>query len=1274
MTQKPTSRAEPLRFVLITLDHHVAGAIERTRAALAKDIPGLELVMHVASDFEDPAAAAAARADIATADIVFANMLFLEPHIQAVLPALQARRDNCDAMVCAMSAGEVMRLTRMGSFKMDGSASGPMALLKKLRGQKPAKDGKATDGGARQMAMLKKLPKILRFIPGTAQDVRIYFLTLGYWLAGSSDNLGDLVRTLVNRYADGPRRHLRGTLSPQPPREYPEMGLYHPSLPSKMTTELSAMPTSPSPAGTVGVVIMRAYVLSGDTGHYDAAIAALEARGLRVLPIFAAGLDARPAIEKFFIDNGKVKIDALVSLTGFSLVGGPAFNDAKAGEEILARLDVPYVAAQPLELQTIEQWQNSPTGLTPVESTLMVAIPELDGATGPIVFGGRSAPGTGGRAADMAGIPDRVDLLARRVAQLIELRTTPAAKRNVAIVLFNFPPNGGATGTAAYLSVFESLFNTLKAMAAEGYDVEVPATVDELRARVLEGNAARYGTDANVVALVSVDDHVRYEPHLEEIEKQWGPAPGKLQTDGQNLLILGARFGRVLVGIQPAFGYEGDPMRLLFESGFAPTHAFSAFYRYLREGFGAHVALHFGTHGALEFMPGKQAGMSAECWPERLIGDLPNLYLYAANNPSEGAVARRRSAATLVSYLTPPVTEAGLYRGLAALRSSLDAIRGLPPGHGEIARALPLLQSQAVALELACAGAPPWHPDGPELAALSSSMSELEQTLIPCGLHVLGEGMTAEARADTIAAMVDGTPLSVLSRTAVDALVAGGSTDVVMAESGLASTPANVALLEELAQTNRHLQENQELPALMHALDAGFVRPAPGGDLLRTPTILPTGRNVHGFDPFAIPSAFAILDGAEQAARLLARHVAEGNALPESVALVLWGTDNLKSGGGPIGQALALLGARPRFDSYGRLCGAALMPLEELGRPRIDVLITVSGIFRDLLPLQTRLLAEAALLASAADEPLELNFVRRHTLAHQKSHGCDLETAALRVFSNADGAYGANVNHLIDAGTWENEDELGDAFARRKSFAYGIKGPPVRHDGLLKSVLAGVELTYQNVESVELGVTSLDQYFDALGGMTRAATRERGTAPAVYIGDQTHGAAKVRTLNEQVALETRTRSLNPRWSEEMLKHGAEGVRHIEAQITNTLGWSATTGRVDAWVYRELTTTYLLDPAMRARLAALNPKAASKLAQRLIEASDRSYWSPDADMLAAMHDAADEIEDRLEGVTRPIPSAATAAETSPSTVSTSTATRVEPRAQAFGLSLDNAHAA
>ena len=261
----------------------------------------------------------------------------------------------------------------------------------------------------------------------------------------------------------------------------------------------------------------------------------------------------------------------------------------------------------------------------------------------------------------------------------MRLRTGDRAKRKVAIVLFNFPPNGGATGTAAFLGVYESLHRTLKAMQEAGYTVEVPETVDALRERIVEGNGARYGAGANVVARIDVDDHIRREAFLAEIEAQWGPAPGRHQTDGASLFVLGERFGNVLVGIQPAMGYEGDPMRLLFERGFAPTHAFSAFYRYLREDFGADVVLHFGMHGSLEFMPGKQVGLSAACWPERLIDALPNVYLYAANNPSEGALAKRRSAATLVSYLTPSLAHAGLYRGLVDLKATLDRYRALDP-------------------------------------------------------------------------------------------------------------------------------------------------------------------------------------------------------------------------------------------------------------------------------------------------------------------------------------------------------------------------------------------------------------------------------------------------------------------------------------------------------------------------------------------------------------------------------------------------------------------
>jgi len=781
--------------------------------------------------------------------------------------------------------------------------------------------------------------------------------------------------------------------------------------------------------------------------------------------------------------------------------------------------------------------------------------------------------------------------------------------------------------------VYESLFNTLKAMKASGYAVEAPASVDALRERILRGNAERLGTAANVAVRIPVEDHVRRETHLAEIEAQWGPAPGRHQTDGASIFVLGAQFGNVLVGVQPAMGYEGDPMRLLFERGFAPTHAFSAFYRYLRDDFGADVVLHFGMHGSLEFMPGKQVGMSASCWPERLIGSLPNVYLYAANNPSEGALAKRRSAATLVSYLTPSLAQAGLYRGLTDLKASVERYRATDvEASDERARLAELVQSQAAAIDLAHAE-PAWgRRAADEIAKLGSAILELEYALIPRGLHVVGEPPSVEERAETVAALAEGSFGLSGDLAGLRALVAGASLETAMAGFGAAATQENRYAFAELARLDRLLSKDHETSALMRALDGRFVAPVAGGDLIRNPSILPTGRNLHGFDPYRIPSAFAIADGARQAERVLARYASDGHPFPECVAIVLWGTDNLKSEGGPIGQALALIGAQPRFDAYGRLSGASLIPLEELGRPRVDIVVTVSGIFRDLLPLQVRLLAEATYLAASADEPDELNFVRKHACARSAESGCDLETASLRVFSNAEGAYGANVGMLIDAGAWTDEDEISQTFARRKCFAYGLKGQSAAQPDLLQRVLATVDFAYQNLDSVELGVTSIDHYFDSLGGIGRAAARARGGRVApVYISDQTRGEAKVRSLSEQVALETRTRVLNPKWYEGMLKHGYEGVRQIEAHVTNTVGWSATTGQVDPWVYQRITETFVLDPEMRRRLSELNPAASSKLANRIMEAHERGYWTPDPKTLAQLVEAGDEFEDRLEGV-------------------------------------------
>jgi magnesium chelatase subunit H len=507
-----------------------------------------------------------------------------------------------------------------------------------------------------------------------------------------------------------------------------------------------------------------------------------------------------------------------------------------------------------------------------------------------------------------------------------------------------------------------------------------------------------------------------------------------------------------------------------------------------------------------------------------------------------------------------------------------------------------LVQAQAAAVDLAQAE-PSWAPADLEgrIVRLTEALLELEYTLIPHGLHVVGETLDAPQRAQT--------------------LDAAGVTDVA-----------------ERARLDALLSSDPEIPAILHALDAGYIRPAPGGDLLRTTAVLPTGRNLHGFDPFKIPSAFAVQDGARQADRLLARHRAETGTLPETIAIVLWGTDNLKTEGGPIAQALWLMGAEPRHDSYGRVSGAKLLPLAQLGRPRVDVMVTLSGIFRDLLPLQTKLLAEAALLAAQADEPVEENFIRKHALAFMAQHGGDIEQAALRVFGNADGAYGANVNQMLEAGVWSDEDELADTYLRRKGFAYGVDGKSARQDKVLSHLLGSVEVTYQNLDSVEVGLTTIDQYFDTLGGISRAVRRARhGNDAAVYVGDQTRGEGTIRTVAEQVALETRTRALNPKWFEPLLAHGYEGVRQIESHVTNTMGWSATTGHVAPWIYQQLAQTYMLDDAMRARLAKLNPTASARIANRLIEAHERNYWQPSEDTIEALRRAGEELEDRLEGI-------------------------------------------
>ncbi|MCU0626356.1 MAG: cobaltochelatase subunit CobN [Gemmatimonadaceae bacterium] len=534
---------------------------------------------------------------------------------------------------------------------------------------------------------------------------------------------------------------------------------------------------------------------------------------------------------------------------------------------------------------------------------------------------------------------------------------------------------------------------------------------------------------------------------------------------------------------------------------------------------------------------------------------------------------------------------------------------------------------------------------------------EVEQSFIAVGLHVVGRPPAAAERIDTLLAMASvGRPdvelppfaesvraasrvamgdadVEDATRALVTAVVEAGDVEAAHAvarDRGLDVTPLR-ATLDGLVKLDRLLATDGELPGILRALDGRYVPASPAGDLVRSPVVLPTGRNLYGFDPYRVPSAFAMKEGAARAEQLVQRHLADGNPYPETVAFVLWGTDNMKSEGTQLAQVMALMGVVPRFDGVGRLCGARLLPLESLGRPRIDVVCSLSGIFRDLLPLQVKLLAEAALLCAQADEPEAQNFIRKHALATMRETGCDLATAALRCFGNQEGAYGSNVNLLIETGRWQDENELADLFVQRKGFAYGTDGKARAGQQYLQRALAGASLSFQNVDSVELGATDIDQYVESLGGMNRVIEQQQGRKVAVYMGDHTGKDGKIRTIEEQVTLESRTRLLNPKWYEGQLAHGYEGVRNIAGHVGATFGWSATTASVPQWVYGEAAQTFMLDEQMRERLAALNPNAAAGIATRLLEANDRGYWQPDAETLQALRDAAADLEDRLEGV-------------------------------------------
>ena len=1307
-----------IKVVYVVLESQYQSALSQAVRTINANSPNLaiEVSGYLIEELRDSENYQEFQKDMETANVFIASLIFIEDLAQKVVDAVTPHRDRLDVAVVFPSMPEVMRLNKMGTFSLAQLGQSKSAIAQFMRKRKEKKGASFQDG---MLKLLRTLPQVLKFLPmDKAQDARNFMLSFQYWLGGSPDNLENFLLMLADKYVfkdNNTETAQSSSLEYKAPVVYPDMGIWHPLATTmfedvreylnwygsrKDISEDLKDPLAPC----VGLVLQRTHLVTGDDAHYVAIVQEIESMGAKVLPVFAGGLDFSKPVDAYFYEptTNTPLVDSVVSLTGFALVGGPARQDHPKAIDSLKRLNRPYMVALPLVFQTTEEWLESDLGLHPIQVALQIAIPELDGAIEPIILSGRD--GATGKA---IALQDRVEAVAQRALKWANLRRKPKLDKKVAITVFSFPPDKGNVGTAAYLDVFGSIYEVMKGLKQNGYDLpELPESPKALMEEVIHDAQAQYASpELNVAYRMSVPEYEELTPYSQRLEENWGPPPGNLNSDGQNLVVYGKHFGNLFIGVQPTFGYEGDPMRLLFSRSASPHHGFAAYYTYLEKIWGADAVLHFGTHGSLEFMPGKQMGMSNDCYPDSLIGTIPNLYYYAANNPSEATIAKRRGYAETISYLTPPAENAGLYKGLKELSELIGSYQSLKDGGRGVQIVNTIMdQSRVVNLDKDI--------DIPEIDAKDMTqeerdnivgivyrkLMEIESRLLPCGLHVVGKPPSAEEAIATlvniagldreeeeiqslqriIADSIDrdieeiyrNSDLGILAdvellqhitlttREAVCALVkaqidAEGRVSLVsklnffnmgkkepwveaLHEAGYPNVDKEALkpLFEYLEFCLQQVCADNELGALLKGLAGEYVLPGPGGDPIRNPDVLPTGKNIHALDPQAIPTQAAVQSAKVVVDRLLERQMRENNGeYPETIACVLWGTDNIKTYGESLAQIMWMVGVRPVPDALGRVNKLAIIPLEELGRPRIDVVINCSGVFRDLFVNQMNLLDQAVKMAAEADEPVEMNFIRKHAIKQAEDMGINLRQAATRVFSNASGSYSSNINLAVENSTWENEGELQEMYLKRKSFAFSADNPGMMENSrqIFETTLKTAEVTFQNLDSSEISLTDVSHYYDSDPTKVVASLREDGKKPKAYMADTTTANAQVRTLSETVRLDSRTKLLNPKWYEGMLSHGYEGVRELSKRLVNTVGWSATADAVDNWVYEDTNETFMKDKEMQERLLNLNPNSFRKMVTSLLEANGRGYWETSDENLELLQELYQQAEDRIEGI-------------------------------------------
>ncbi|MER6315638.1 cobaltochelatase subunit CobN [Streptomyces sp. NPDC001581] len=1051
----------------------------------------------------------------------------------------------------------------------------------------------------------------------------------------------------------------------------------------------------PETAPKVAVLYYRAHQMSGNTAFVHTLCEAIEAKGAQPLPLYVSSLRT-PEPELL---RALESVDAIV--TTVLAAGGTRPATASAGGDdeswdagALAALGVPILQALCLT-GSRSAWEESDEGLSPLDAATQVAVPEFDGRliTVPFSFKELDEDGLPAYVAD----PERAARVAGIAVRHARLRHIDRRDKKVALVLSAYPTKHSRIGNAVGLDTPASAVELLRTLIAGGYDFgptqDIPGLVsgdgDELIRALIEagGHDQDWLTEEQLArnpVRIPAADYRRWFAELpaelrESVEQHWGEAPGNMFVDRSanpegDIVLAALRRGNLLILIQPPRGFGENPIAIYHDPDLPPSHHYLAAYRWIQAraedgGFGADAMIHLGKHGNLEWLPGKNAGLSAACAPDAALGDLPLIYPFLVNDPGEGTQAKRRVHATLVDHLVPPMARAESYGDIARLEQHLDEyaqISAMDPAKLPAIRAQiwTLIQAAKLHHDLGLEERPDDEGFDDFLLHVDGWLCEVKDAQIRDGLHVLGGAPTGEARVNLVLAILRarqiwggttalpglrealGLDESKATRTSADAVEAQARALVqamedadwsVDAVSSVAAdqAPEVAAVLSFAARevVPRLAGTTDEIAHVVAALDGRFIPAGPSGSPLRgLVNVLPTGRNFYSVDPKAVPSRLAWETGQALAESLLTRYRTDNGEWPASVGLSLWGTSAMRTSGDDVAEALSLLGVRPVWDEASRrVTGLEPIPLDELGRPRIDVTLRISGFFRDAFPHVIGLLDDAVRLAASLEEPAESNFIRAHAQADLAVHG-DERKATTRIFGSRPGTYGAGILQLIDSRDWRTDADLAEVYTVWGGYAYGrgLEGRPARDE--METAYKRITVAAKNTDTREHDIADSDDYFQYHGGMVATVRALRGTAPEAYIGDSTRPeTVKTRTLVEETSRVFRARVVNPKWIEAMRRHGYKGAFELAATVDYLFGYDATTGVVADWMYDKLTETYVLDPTNRAFLEEANPWALHGIAERLLEAESRGMWEkPDPGVLEALRQVYLDTEGNLEG--------------------------------------------